>query len=121
MDDATRKSLELWLSREDMHDEVIDDVLRQCLARDAERTTPVTPEWLDGAEGKRLGFARVGKTEWRSGSDDIHMPAVYVNLADLSAGYRGLTVFINTQCVGEYGVPTIAQVRAAVFLATGRE
>ena len=92
----------------------------QSLARESEHTTLVTPEWLDGAEAKRLGFARRlpnHQPEWVCNSGEADGVTV---ILDGQSRHSRWTVWFGGEGTGRAGVPTIAQVRAAVFLATGR-
>lgn len=129
MDDATRKAILRLLdrTREVLHvapgAAPVMDYLRDQLERDAERTTLVSPEWMDGAEAKRLGFEKVSRHSrtWSVGIDTgtPFMPAVRIELYE---GRENMHVQDDAGARAVFaGIPTIRQVRAAVFLATGRE
>ena len=96
----------------------------QSLARESEHTTLVTPEWLDGAEAKRLGF-ELDVCEWTtpaSDPDGNDLDVVGIGIReDARPSYMRLVASSGeVWYVTVNAVPTIAQVRAAVFLATGR-
>ena len=102
-------------------------LLERLLARDAERTQPVTAEWLDGPEGKRLGFERDAHDEWLwcAKADGSSSASVQASVQVLLPG-PGLWVAdwnSSEEVVGRrlHGNATIAQVRDAVRLLTGRE
>lgn len=97
---------------------IATDVLDRLLARDAERTHPVTPAWLDGPEGRRLGF-RVpnGAHHWETPVD-----TTWCQVTRRIGGLVDVTCLTRRHVVQwEITCNTVAQVRAAVFLATGRE
>lgn len=82
-----------------------------------EKTQPVTAEWLDGSEGKRLTLSRTaGCDVWRTLMVDNRWATVV-----LECGGAGVTA-MQGSCFARFrvGCETIAQFRAAVFLATGR-
>ena len=99
------------------------DVLETVLARDAERTAPVTPEWLDGPEGRRLGFERDRHDEllWTAKADGLSSANVRLSFPGPAlwvADWLGSEAVVDRQLHGD---ATIAQVRDAVRLFTGRE
>lgn len=102
----------------------VDLLQTTALAREAEHTTPVTPEWMDGAEARRLGFERkVASGEWTDEwvavpSDTDGYERVRVSLAERFVEVQDFDG--NRAWAVQGAVPTIAQVRAAVYLATGR-
>ena len=135
MDDATRKAIENVVGKIDvgsrLSGEAIDEdtalmgaFLQDALAREAERTTLVTPEWLDGAEAKRLGF-ELDVCEWTtpaSDPDGNDLDVVSIGICEEARPCYLRLVASSGEAwyVTVNAVPTIAQVRAAVFLATGR-
>lgn len=150
MDDATQKAIE----DEDMDaavNEVLPDLLArfhasspgvqaklvthlyecrirgefEARAREAERTTPVSPEWMDGAEGRRLQVQRVSAKSltWFVVRDEPGSTRIgYMVRIEL---YPGEENMLLQDTVGNRvklpGIPTIGQVRDAVRLFTGRE